>query len=109
MTDSDFAATLIIMKLFPFSRFIVLGNSMFPTLIPGQSVLVYKWAYIFSKPKIGDIVVIKHNGKEIIKRIKKVLNGGIFVRGDNIDASTDSRNFGFINKTDIIGKVIFIG
>ena len=81
---------------------------MLPTLKPGQDVLCFNWAYIFSKPKIGDIVVIRLKGKEIIKRIQKTNDRRIFVQGDNKKESTDSRNFGLIDKSEIIGKVILV-
>ena len=80
---------------------------MFPTLKPGQDVLVFNWSYLFSKPRIGDIVVIRKNGKDIIKRIQKILDREYFVEGDNKKQSTDSRNFGPIDKSQLIGKVIW--
>ncbi|MBI2338721.1 S26 family signal peptidase [Candidatus Daviesbacteria bacterium] len=102
----------------PFSRFKVFGNSMLPTLKPGQDVLVFNWAYIFSRPKKGDLVVVEHGGREIIKRVQissgpasprlRRASRGTFVIGDNKNCSTDSRNFGAIDKSKILGKVIFI-
>lgn len=91
-----------------FSRFKVHGNSMLPTLKPGHDVLVFNWAYIFSKPKKGDIVVIRVNGREMVKRIQKVQGYEYFVEGDNEEESTDSRSFGPVDRSEIIGKVIFI-
>lgn len=82
---------------------------MFPTLKPGHEVLVFNWAYLFSQPKVGDIVVIRHNGREMIKRIQKYHDRDIFVYGDNEDGSTDSRDFGPIPQARIAGKVVFIG
>lgn len=69
---------------------------------------MFSWAYIFSKPKIGDIVVVKKGGKDIVKRIQKVHDREYFVEGDNKQQSTDSRNFGPIDKSEIVGKVIYI-
>ena len=92
------------MVLFPFSRFTVSGNSMLPTLNPGQDVLALCWLY---KLEVGDVVVVKKNGKEMIKRIQKVHDREYFVEGDNKLESTDSRNFGPIRKDQIIGKVIW--
>ncbi len=94
------------MQFSPFSHFIVRGSSMLPTLKPGQDALVFNWAYIFSKPKKGDIVVIKHQGRAMIKRVQKTHGRGIFVMGDNQGRSTDSRSFGVIDKSQIIGKVV---
>lgn len=103
------------MSIFPIQRFTVSGSSMLPTLKPGQDILVLCWFY---KPKAGDIVAIKVNGKEMVKRVRHMSSGplrlvgdeasrGTFVQGDNEKESTDSRNFGWINKKDIIGKVIW--
>lgn len=92
------------MSIFPIQRFTVYGNSMLPTLKHGQDVLVRCWFY---QPKTGDMVVIKKNGKEMVKRIQRVSGRKYFVVGDNQKRSTDSRKFGWINKKDIIGKVIW--
>lgn len=96
------------MNIFPIQRFTVFGNSMLPTLKPGQDVLVFNWAYIFSKPKKGDIVVFKVDGREMVKRVQMYHGRGIFVTGDNRKYSTDSRKFGLIDRLGIIGKVIFV-
>ncbi len=95
------------MTFFPLQRFTVFGDSMLPTLRPEQDVLCFNWAYIFSKPKTGDIVVIKVNGKEMVKRIQTSVDRHIFVIGDNKRESTDSRKFGPISVDKIIGKVIW--
>lgn len=95
--------------MIPFSRFIVHGASMLPALKPGQSILVFNWAYTFSQPKVGDIVVIKHSGRDLVKRIQKVHDREYFVQGDNPEESTDSRSFGAIDKSQLIGKVIYTG
>lgn len=101
---------------------------MLPTLKMGQDVLVWCWFYkrslktkFLSKlsnfvytPKKGDIVAIKVNGKEMIKRIHLSSDPpageagrGTFVIGDNQEESIDSRKFGPIKRSQIIGKVIW--
>lgn len=97
-----------LVNIFPIQRFTIHGNSMFPTLKSGQDILCFNWAYFFSEPKKGDIIVIKHGGKEVIKRIHKVNDRSVDVYGDNKNESTDSRNFGPIDRSRIIGKVIFV-
>lgn len=52
-------------------------------------------------------MAIKVAGKEMIKRIQKIRGNEYFVVGDNKKESTDSRNFGWIKKDQIIGKVIW--
>lgn len=82
---------------------------MLPTLKPNQEVLTFNWIYIFSKPKIGDIVVIKIDGKEMVKHIQTIYDRTYFVTGDNSKESTDSRNFGAVDKSQLVGKVIYTG
>lgn len=84
------------------------GHSMLPTLSPGQLVLVSSLPYLFSNPRIGDIVVFTHPKENIlyIKRLKKIIDEKYFVVGDNHVDSHDSREFGFIERKDIVGKVI---
>lgn len=80
---------------------------MLPTLKEGQEVLCFNWAYIFIQPKVGDMVVIKANGKEMIKRVQMSSGRGIFVTGDNPKDSFDSRKFGAISLENIMGKIIW--
>lgn len=77
---------------------------MFPTLKKGQDILSVNWFY---KVRTGDLVVIKINGKEMVKRVQKIAGDHIFVKGDNMGESTDSRHFGPVRKDQIIGKVIY--
>lgn len=81
---------------------------MLPALKPGKGILCFNWAYIFGKPKTGDIVVLQVGGKLMIKRIQKINATQIFVAGDNQKHSTDSRNFGWIKIRQITGKVVGI-
>lgn len=94
-------------KIFPVSRFTVHGNSMFPTLHPDQDILSFNWAYLGRKPKVGDIVVIKVDGREMVKRVQLIHGRMIVVTGDNKEESTDSRHFGAVNINQVIGKVIY--
>ena len=53
------------------------------------------------------MVVIKKNDKEMVKRVQEVQGHEYFVQGDNKKESTDSREFGWVKKEEIIGKVIW--
>ncbi|MCA9328014.1 nickel-type superoxide dismutase maturation protease [Candidatus Saccharibacteria bacterium] len=81
----------------------VVGKSMWPILDPEQVVLVMRKR----RYREEDVVVILHDGKEKIKRIREEHRGRFDMRGDNPARSTDSRHFGLIEKSDIIGKVIW--
>lgn len=92
--------------MIPLFKFKIEGNSMIPAFKAGDKILVSKLSYFLSKPKIGDVVVLKKK-KFIIKRIARVKNDKIFVIGDNKNESIDSKNFGWVEKKEIVGKVIY--
>lgn len=84
----------------------VRGHSMLPSLEHGDIV----WATGLSSPQSlqpGQVVVIRHEGIEIIKRVVEVENGEIIVQGDNAADSTDSRQFGPLPLSAVRGKVIW--
>ena len=80
---------------------------MEPTIQEGQTVLVNRIRYWFATPKIDDIIAFRdpRDGKILIKRITKKTRTEYFVQGDNKNSSTDSRVFGMIEKSAIVGKV----
>lgn len=77
---------------------------MDPTLHPGQDILSINW---FVNPKVGDIVVLKKEAKEMVKRVQKVVGDRVYVIGDNAKESTDSRDFGLIGLDQVTGKVVY--
>ncbi|MBL8122279.1 S26 family signal peptidase [Candidatus Saccharibacteria bacterium] len=83
----------------------VVGRSMTPILDPGQVVVAIPWR----RYQAEDVVLLSHQGKEKIKRIRMIdsKSGKYDVRGDNPSQSTDSRHFGLIEHADIVGKVIW--
>lgn len=82
---------------------------MYPTYQDGDILLINRLAYLFSKPRVGDVIAAKdpRDKKILIKRIEKVNANKYFVVGDNKRHSTDSREFGMIERKDIIGKVMY--
>ncbi len=93
----------------PITKYRVVGESMEPTFREGDTVIVFRHAYLIIKPKKGHIVLLFHPKKHIplIKRITNVTKEKIFVRGDNAKKSSDSRHFGWAEKKDILGKVLY--
>lgn len=82
---------------------------MHPAIPQGSFVCVNRLAYALRQPKIGEVVVMRHPRKsnaDIIKRVRDVQDNSLFVVGDNAAHSTDSRFFGAVKHTDIIGRVI---
>lgn len=80
------------------------GDSMSPTLKNGDLVLIKLSAEV----EAGDIVLAHHpfdKGAKLIKRIWRIQpDGKYFLIGDNLPQSTDSRHFGALPATDILGK-----
>ncbi len=96
-------------ELFPFARYRVEGESMTPALSSGERVFVNRAAYWFSKPRPGDLVVVRDPRRPqrlLLKRVDRPAGDNCWlVRGDNEQASTDSRQFGPVPRELIIGKV----
>jgi len=78
------------------------GESMTPTYPQGKIVLAWR----FSKPKKGDVVIVKHHRLELIKRVDQLEGDKIFLLGDNPDESTDSRHYGWLPLSSVLGVVI---
>ena len=88
----------------------VTGASMEPTLAEGEVVFVDASAYTKTRPRDGDVVVATHPHNPeltIIKRVEFSDDTGVYLRSDN-DAepnAADSRSFGMVADTLIIGRV----
>jgi len=76
---------------------------MLPVLKDGQLVLAFKK----TKLRPGSIVIVKRKDKEIIKRLNKIRGNKLYILGDNLVRSTDSREFGWITKEDVLATVIW--
>jgi signal peptidase I len=103
--------------------YVIPSASMEPTIQRGDRVLADKTAYHRMAPGKGDVVILIYpddRSKKYIKRIealpgetitladssrKEVPHGFVYVLGDNRQSSFDSRQFGFVPLTDLIGKV----
>lgn len=81
----------------------VVGPSMAPKLYPGQLVVA---TTLFRRLRPGEVVIFRKHSKEMIKRIEEVDQDKVFVIGDNLAASTDSRQFGWLSRKDIIARVV---
>lgn len=75
---------------------------MSPSLRHGQLILCYSPARI----GIGDVVVFNHQGLDKVKRVKALHKDGVYVLGDNKKNSTDSRQFGLVDISNIKAKVL---
>jgi nickel-type superoxide dismutase maturation protease len=87
----------------------VTGDSMLPTVMPNDIVLVDTHAYTASIPKVGEIVLVHHPYQKDLKIIKRVAEitpeGRLVLHSDNRQAGSDSRQFGTISTQRLIGRV----
>jgi type IV secretory pathway protease TraF len=62
----------------------------------------------FFRLKKEDVIILKdpRDKRLLVKRIQKIEQKMLFVVGDNISKSTDSRTFGWVEKKHILGKVV---
>lgn len=82
----------------------VRGPSMQPTLPQGKLIVGVR---IVRKLKPGHVIIFRHEGKEMIKRVYWVRDEGIFVLGDEPEHSIDSRHFGVIQRHQLVAKVVY--
>lgn len=76
---------------------------MSPALEPGQLVV----GRMTNDLKPGDVVIVSHDGLEKIKRIERQQGDLLYLLGDNPSASTDSRDFGWVEGKAIVAKVVW--
>lgn len=69
---------------------------MVPTYVPGERLTVFRH---WRKVRVGDVVLVRDPRGEdrwLLKRCVGVHGHELDLRGDNPDASTDSRDFGLV-------------
>ena len=94
------------------ARVAVEGDSMRPTLEPGDWLLADPDAYSAIPPRVGDLVLVpdpRSPERLLVKRVAEVHDGGreLFVTGDAQAASTDSRAFGSVSASVVEGRPWF--
>lgn len=80
---------------------------MDPFCQEGDFVLVNRMSYLFSRPKVGQLVVLKDPRDSsclILKRITATKDSFLWVEGDNKKQSTDSRDFGWVSAKALVGQ-----
>jgi len=101
-----------------FGRVIVEGRSMEPTYNPRDWLLVYygffgKKYLVLKSLRLGSVVVIEREqqpGIFYVKRITEIQSDSAgrksyYVSSDN-SAGTDSRNWGYLRRDEIVGRVV---
>lgn len=119
-----------VVKIIPFFFFFFLlfdlklvqinGNSMSPTLPNKSYALVDKYLFKLFQINSGDILLFKKDNEEVVKKIigfpnSKIViedkeialsDNEIYVIGENLTESVDSRSYGPLNSKSIIGKIV---
>lgn len=94
-------------QLSPFVRYRVAGDSMSPGYRPGDRLLINRLAFVLRGPRPGEVVVVRDPecpDRLLLKRVVRVEGDRCQVLGDNAAASRDSRHFGPVSRSAIVGK-----
>lgn len=81
----------------------VSGQSMRPTLNDGDIVVVWR-----SSARPGRIVLARQGGREVVKRLERLEAEYAYIVGDNTYESYDSRHYGKVARSGILGVVMIV-
>lgn len=99
----------VLVRIFVLDSFIVQGDSMAPTILPGDYVFINKIAYRLKEPQHGDIVVAHPkaipSGAYIIKRVIALPGEIIDIAKDAITIKSSRENPGTILKEPYIASL----
>lgn len=78
---------------------------MRPALTPGDRLLVVRRR----RYRVGDVVALRdpRDGRILVKRVESVEGANLTVHGDNAAASTDSRTFGRVPVSSVLGRAVY--
>ena len=99
------------MSFLPIRRVKISGDSMSPRFKDGRILLFH------GAPKVGSdlsslpgkvVLVVRDSypGVYFIKRVKSVSAEGLWVEGDNLEESTDSRKWGHLQPHEIVAVAL---
>lgn len=98
--------TGVVWRWRPIRRVEVQGDSMRPTLEPGDRLLV-----VPARPvRVGDVVAVgdpREAARTMLKRVAARGPAGVTVLGDNAAASTDSRSLGPLPAAALRGRAVY--
>jgi len=88
------------------SRVVVVGESMAPTLLPGDRLLVLRTSSLLD----GDVVAVEdpeQPDRVLVKRLAGRDGDALVLSGDNAAASRDSREFGPVPPAAVTGRAVY--
>ncbi|MCL2220819.1 MAG: S26 family signal peptidase [Oscillospiraceae bacterium] len=99
---------LMFFRTFAFDNIVIFGESMHPTFCSGDVIIFQKFS--LNNAQLGDIVIANIDGKLLVKRVTYISYFNelrkFFITGDNYNLSFDSKDFGFICSTQIVGIAV---
>lgn len=87
-------------------RLTVHGRSMEPYLADGDRLLVLRPLRV----RTGDVVAAtdpREANRIVVKRVEHILPEGVYLLGDNPAQSTDSRQFGPVPHSRVLGRAVY--
>lgn len=84
----------------PWRRVVVHGDSMRPTLHPGDRLLVLRVPAL----RVGHLVAVRTPERTVVKRVVSVSPTTVDVAGDNPAASTDLHG---VARRDVLGRAVY--
>ena len=111
---------LVIFCLFNFKVVKISGNSMKPILMSDSIAIVDSYTFKLMPLNKSDIYLFRVQGQEVLKKIRSFPNettehqgknlvleeNQIYIIGENLPESIDSRSYGPILTNQILGKVV---
>lgn len=91
--------------MLPWTAVAIAGDSMIPAMRPGDWWLVRRTTRV----RPGHVVAFWHPQRIdllTVKRVSHAVDGGWWVLGDNPQASDDSRTFGPVDPSLIVGRLV---
>ncbi|MGL4551574.1 MAG: S26 family signal peptidase, partial [Gemmataceae bacterium] len=66
------------------------------------------WKLAWGGPRAGDVIVLASpvDGRRLVKRVAAVDGDRLYVAGDNPAQSVDSRSFGWVPRSAVVGRVV---
>jgi len=108
----SFSLSLVILfhfriPLLGINLFYIPSQSMQPTLLRGDIVLVDTLYYQHRLPQIGEVVVFYQEQRKTsyVKRVKNVFEQQFIISGDNLQQSISTNEMGVLHYDNLKGKV----
>lgn len=111
---------VLILFLFNYKIVKVQGDSMKPMITSGSIVVADRYLHKLFPILKDDILLVEIDNKEVVKKVVgfpnekievedkkiKLSNDEIYLLGENLEESIDSREYGPVKVSKILGKVV---